>query len=172
MSVGAKYDSEGTAKIPNFNFVMNSEKLTYIWELQPKTNIQKFQFWIYRWIGKIFILIYVSLSKIKWGIYTIWSHFKLDMVNNIFDFLTFQDFINELGEICLPLEKMEFWSNLKFCAYYWILTLGKALLTLFTLYLLILIMQLSTQTDNHKYRKSDVTKKIYSLKNVSEISKS
>ena len=44
MSVGAKYDSEGTAKIPNFNFVLNSEKLTYIWELQPKTNIQKFQF--------------------------------------------------------------------------------------------------------------------------------
>ena len=31
-----------------------------------------------------------------------------DMMNKIFDFLTFQNFINELEEICLPLEKVEF----------------------------------------------------------------
>ena len=34
-----------------------------------------------------------------------------------------------------------------------------------------LIMQISTQTDNHKYKKSDETKKICSLKNVSEVLK-
>ena len=33
------------------------------------------------------------------------------------------------------------------------------------------IMQISTQIDNHKYRKSVATKNVYSLKNRSEVSK-
>ena len=43
------------------------------------------------------------------------------------------------------------------------LTLGKALLTLLPFYLQTLAMQISTQIDNHKYRKS-VAISIYSLK--------
>ena len=38
------------------------------------------------------------------------------------------------------------------------LTLGKALLILLPLYLQMLIMKVSTQTNNHKYRKSVATK--------------
>ena len=37
-----------------------------------------------------------------------WLHFKLNMMIEIFRFLKFQEFINELGKICFPLGKMEF----------------------------------------------------------------
>ena len=36
------------------------------------------------------------------------ANFKLNPMNEIFNFLKFQDFINEFGEICFPLGKMEF----------------------------------------------------------------
>ena len=34
-----------------------------------------------------------------------WPHFKLNMINMIFHFLKFQNFINELGKICFLLGK-------------------------------------------------------------------
>ena len=37
-----------------------------------------------------------------------WPHFKLNMVNETFHFLKFQEFINDLRKICFPLAKMEF----------------------------------------------------------------
>ena len=52
------------------------------------------------------------------------------------------------------------------------LTLGKDLLILLPLYLQMLIMQISTQTDSHKYKKMFSGKKVYSLKNGSEVWKS
>ena len=44
------------------------------------------------------------------------------------------------------------------------MSLGKALLILLSLYLQVLIMQISTQTDNHKYRESAATKRSTLLK--------
>ena len=42
-----------------------------------------------------------------------WSHFKLNMVNKIFHFLKFQEFINELGKICFPVGKNEILNPLE-----------------------------------------------------------
>ena len=49
------------------------------------------------------------------------------------------------------------------------LTLGKDLLILLPLYLQMLIMQISTQTDSHKCKKIFSGKKVYSLKNGYEV---
>ena len=46
------------------------------------------------------------------------SHFTLNMMNERFHFLNFQEFINELGEIRFPLGKMEFSIYFKICAYH------------------------------------------------------
>ena len=98
-----------------------------------------------------------------------WSHFKLNMMQEIFHFLNFQEFIKELGELCFPLGKMEFWTHLKFCTYKRIFDLGKGPANTLTLYLQTLTMQISTQIDNHKYRKSVAISIV--LKNGSEVSK-
>ena len=40
------------------------------------------------------------------------------MMNKIFNFLKFLEFINEFGKICFPLGKMEFRTQWKFYAYH------------------------------------------------------
>ena len=57
------------------------------------------------------------------------------------------------------LEKWNFQPTGNFAYNTGFLTLRKALLILLPLYLQMLIMQISTQTDNHKYRKNVATKK-------------
>ena len=44
----------------------------------------------------------------KMGNYARLSHFKFNMTNETFDILKFQQFANELGELCFPLGKKEF----------------------------------------------------------------
>ena len=84
------------------------------------------------------------------------------MMNEIFHFLRFQEFINELVIKCFPLGKKRSFEPLGNCARTTgFLTLGKALVILLPLYLQMLPMQISTQTDNHKYR-SVATKERYS----------
>ena len=63
------------------------------------------------------------------------GHFSKLTQCKIFQFLKFQEFINELRKICFPLGKMEFRIYWKFCACTEVLTLGKALLILLPLYL-------------------------------------
>ena len=46
-------------------------------------------------------------------------------MNEIFHFLNFQEFINELGKICFLLGKMNFCIYWKFCAYSRIFDLRK-----------------------------------------------
>ena len=79
-------------------------------------------------------------------------------MNKIFHFLKLQEFINELGKIRFHWEKWNLGHITGF------LIFGKALLIL-------LIMQISTQTDNHKDIKSVATKKVLFKKNGSEVSK-
>ena len=57
-------------------------------------------------------------------------------------------------------EKLNFVSIGNFAHTAGFLTLEKVLLILLPLYLQMLIVQISTQADNHKYRKSVVTKKV------------
>ena len=78
---------------------------------------------------------------------------------------TFQDLINELGEICFPLGKWNFEPIWNFTHTTEYLTLGNLFLILILSLYLQMLMQISTQTNNHKYRKSITTKKVYSLKN-------
>ena len=37
-----------------------------------------------------------------------WTYFKINMRNEIFHLLIFQEFINKLEKICFPLGKIEF----------------------------------------------------------------
>ena len=73
------------------------------------------------------------------------SHFTLNMMNEIFHFLNFQEFINKLGEIRFHWEKWNFQSISKFAHTTELLTLGKAQLILLPLYLQMLIMQILTK---------------------------
>ena len=60
-------------------------------------------------------------------------------------------------EKCFLSRKIEFWTHWKFCTYIsWKLLPEKKCLS----YLKMLIMQISTQTDNQKYRKSTLFKQI------------
>ena len=64
------------------------------------------------------------------------GHIK--MMNEIFHFLKFQEFINELGKICFPLGKTEligFWTHWKFGAYSRIFDPGKIPTNTLTLYI-------------------------------------
>ena len=53
-------------------------------------------------------------------------------MNEIFQFLRFQEFMYELREICFPLGKMEYCTHLKFCAYRGISDLKKGPVNTFT----------------------------------------
>ena len=86
------------------------------------------------------------------------------MITEIFYFLKFQECINKLGKICFPLGKMKFEPIGNFAHTIGFLTLRKVLLILLPLYLQMLIMQISTQTDNHKHRESVATKKVVFIK--------
>ena len=84
----------------------------------------------------------------------VWSHVKLNMMNEIFHFLKFQEFISKLRETCFPFKKWNFEPIRNFPHNTDVFTLENALVILFPIYLQMLIMQTSTQTANHKYRKS------------------
>ena len=75
-------------------------------------------------------------------------------MNEIFHFLKFPEFINELEKMYFQLGKNWILNPLERCAYQ-ICDLWKVPANTLTP----LIMQISTQTDNHKYRKSVATKK-------------
>ena len=79
-------------------------------------------------------------------------------MNGIFHFLKFQEFINEFGKIYFALGK-NFEPVGNFAHTTGFLTFGKALLIFLPLYIQMLIMQISTQANNQKYRKSVATKK-------------
>ena len=62
------------------------------------------------------------------------------MVNEIFHFLKFEEFIHELGEICFIIGKNKIFNLLEILDTTGFLTFGKALLILLPLYLQMLIM--------------------------------
>ena len=90
------------SKIPIFNLFVNQEKF----EVQPKTNIQKSQF---KSKGELNVPIWVSLLKIMLEIQIKWSwiHFKLNIMNEIYNLLDFYIFVNEnkLGKWIFHWEK-------------------------------------------------------------------
>ena len=71
-----------------------------------------------------------------------WLHFKLNMMIEIFRFLKFQEFINELGKYVFHWEKWNFEPIGSFAHTTEFLTIGKALLILLLLYLQILRIQI------------------------------
>ena len=60
-------------------------------------------------------------NKISQG----WPHLILNIMQEIFNFLKFQEFINELRKIRFSLRKMKFWAHWKFCTYYRIFEIRK-----------------------------------------------
>ena len=113
------------------------------WELCPNLS-----FTVENKVGNLHKIGHIS--NLTWWIwYSIHSNFK--------------NFVNDLEKICFPLEQN--FEPIGNCAHTTgFLVLGKALLILLPLYLPMLIIQISTQTDNHKHRKSVATKKVHSLK--------
>ena len=83
------------------------------------------------------------------------------MMNMIFHSLKFQKFINELGKICFLLGKKRILNALEILHRIFDLRKDPANNTLTPL-----IMQMSTQTDNHKYRRSVATKKCIIFKKM------
>ena len=81
------------------------------------------------------------------------------MIHEIFHFLKFQEFINELEKYVFNWEKCNFEPIGNFGHDIKFLTLGKALLILSPLYVFMLILQISTQADNYMQRKTVATKK-------------
>ena len=79
-------------------------------------------------------------------------------MNEIFHFLKLQEYIIELRKYVFHWEKWNFEPTGKSAYTTKFLTLGNALLILLSLYLQMLIMQISTQKNNHKYRKGVATK--------------
>ena len=82
-----------------------------------------------------------------------WPHLKRNMMNEIFHFLIFREFIRELGKIFCQSWKMKFWTHWKICTYqqdFWPYKSFKCL-----------IMKISTQVDNHKYKE-----KVLQLKKI------
>ena len=84
-------------------------------------------------------------------------------MNEIFHFLKFHEFIIELRKHVFYWEKWNFELIGKSAHTTKFLTLGNALLILLSLYLQMLIMQISAQKNNHKYKKGVATK-VHSLK--------
>ena len=126
--------------------------------VQPKFNIQKSQFWIYKWIEMKIIeeklcpyLCFTAENKmgnlnkaghipalIWWMRYSISSRFTNLLMNWVTYVFHLKNFVHATG----------------------FLSLRKALLILLSLYLQMLMMQISTQTDNNKSRKNFAAKKV------------
>ena len=122
---------EEHSKIPIFNLFANWENL----KVQPKIKIPKSQLWIYWWIGKSYVLIWVSLLKMRWRILTRLATFQtkhdewdtpFPQISRINQWIGKNMFSIEKNDIVNPLEILGISQN------FW--TLGKALLILFPLY--------------------------------------
>ena len=72
--------------------------------------------------------------------------------------------VKDFKKYVFQFEKRNFEPNGNFACNTGFLILWKALLIILSLYLQMLIMQISTQTDNHKYRQNVRTKNVHSKK--------
>ena len=100
-----KFGSTVLANIPKSIFAISSMNWGK-WRSTARATFKNLNFW------SIFVNYKKSNCWKKDKKFTQdWSHFKTDIVNEIFHFLKFQDFTNEFGSALFKKTNLKFWSK-------------------------------------------------------------